>query len=75
MPVSRRQCTKYMQLAEHKPEFLVSNGYSSSHLDINSEIRLLTVDDEVENQVRETVPHTFRRPKYATGHKSTKIAG
>jgi hypothetical protein len=53
MPVKRKQCSKYMRLAKERPQLLESNGYPGTHLDINNEIRLLTVDEDVEGEVRE----------------------
>ncbi|MCU7833696.1 MAG: DUF3102 domain-containing protein [gamma proteobacterium symbiont of Taylorina sp.] len=52
MPVNQRQCNRYMQLFQSKPE-LVSNSYPGTTLDINSELLMLTTDGDVEEKVRE----------------------
>jgi len=53
MPITYSQCTRYMKLYKARPDY-VSNVDSSQHLDINNELKMLTVSDEIEEEVRET---------------------
>jgi len=54
MPINRSQCSKYVKLAKGRPE-LLSNGYSNNHLDIDSEFKLLALDDnEQSEEIRDT---------------------
>lgn len=52
MPISRQQCSKYIRLATEKPE-LLANGAPGHHLDINSELKLLSLDDDKAEEVRD----------------------
>jgi len=52
MPISRQQCSKYVRLATEKPE-LLANGKHAYHLDVDSELKLLSLDDEVAEEVRD----------------------
>ena len=52
MPISRQQCSKYIRLATEKPD-LLSNGKHDYHLDINSELKLLSLDDDTAEEVRD----------------------
>ncbi|MCU7835338.1 MAG: DUF3102 domain-containing protein [gamma proteobacterium symbiont of Taylorina sp.] len=51
MPINQRQCNKYMQLFSSKPG-LVSNSHPGASLDINSELLMLTTDEDIEETVR-----------------------
>ena len=52
MPVDQRQCQRYVRLAQQKPE-LISNTSREAYLDIDSELKLLSLDDEVAEEVRD----------------------
>jgi len=52
MPVNQRQCQKYTKLAQQRPE-LLSNAHLNAHLDVDSELKLLSLDDETANTVRD----------------------
>lgn len=54
MPIKAYQCTKYVKLAKENPALLESNNSLASYLDIDSELKLLSLDDEVAESTRDT---------------------
>lgn len=54
MPVNRNQCAKYIKLATGNPQLLGANVSHDTHLDIDSELKLLSLDDEVAESTRDT---------------------
>jgi len=53
MPINRIQCAKYIRLAKNRPE-LLSNVHSNVHLDIDSELKLLSLEDDNQDEIRTT---------------------
>ena len=53
MPVKYNQCKRYMKLAKEKPELFESKRSPGTFLDINSELKLLSFDDEQQNEIRD----------------------
>jgi len=53
MPVSASQCKRYVQLAKNRPDLLEANGARARHLSLESELKLLSLDDEVAEEVRD----------------------
>ena len=53
MPVRYRQCSKFMNLAKEKPELLDSKVHLNALLDIDSELKLLTMDNEQQDEIRD----------------------
>lgn len=51
MPVKIRQCQKFMKLYKGKPEY-ASNTHLNALLDIDSELKMLSVDDDIEQKIR-----------------------
>ena len=59
MPVKYGQCKKYMKLAKEKPELIESKGHSNALLDIDSELKLLTMDDEQQDEIRDVASELY----------------
>lgn len=52
MPVNAAQCSRYTKLAKGNPAIL-SNIAPGQYLDINSELKLLSLDDDTAEEVRD----------------------
>lgn len=53
MPVSYSQCSRYMKLAKARPELLRANVEPVQYLDLVSELKLLTLDEDAAGTVRD----------------------